>query len=175
MTNKIPLILETINICKRENIVWNKLKEFFKKEGYHHGVYEEQKEIEAQFNIKDNEIKSFIYRVSKQESQLFATTNIINKYPEDSVTDIFILTSHLNSILKNGKIILDPQKSTVTLMNKISLIDCVYDHRFIYEMICRHIEYSKDIDWAFKKLIVEKEEPVFIIDEIIKSKEKSNH
>ena len=172
--NRIIRLIKSSNIDYRILYVWNELKKSFKEQKFDHGVYEDRKEIEAHFNIRENQIKSFWYWVSKQDNQLFATTDILKQYPEESTTDIFILTSHLNSIIKDGKIIVNPETSNVTLLSKISLIDCIYDSMFISYFICRHFEYSKDINWAFKQLIQEHEEPVFIIGELIKSKEKNN-
>ena len=158
----------------RMQYVWKELKKYFSIQKFDHGVYEDRKEIEAHYNINDSEIKSFWYWASKQENELYATTDILNSYPEESTIDIFILASHINSVIKRSKIVIDPEKSIVTLVSKISLFDCLYESQLIQYLVCSHFEYTKDIDWAFKKLILEKEEPVFIINELIKSKEKSN-
>lgn len=177
MLNNLGKVIRLMKYSNNEYrilYVWKELKRSFTNQKLDHGVYEDRKEIEARFNMNENEIKSFWYWLSKQENELYATTDILNIYPEESTTEIFILTSHLNSVLKRSKIIIDPEKSKVTLLSKISFFDCLYDSQLIQYLVCSHFEYAKDINWAFKKLILEKEEPVFIIDELIKSKEKSN-
>jgi hypothetical protein len=41
-----------------------------------------------------------------------------------------------------------------------------------YELMNRHYDTSKDIYWAFQKLVVDSEEPALIIADLLKSREE---
>jgi hypothetical protein len=95
---------------------------------------------------------------------------ILENYPVELTTQLFILASHFNNLLNSGVVVVNVDKRSIEYHLKTDiLIPTMYSGE-IHEIIIRHFNISKDIFWAFNELIYKNEEPALIIADLLRSK-----
>ena len=156
----------------REAVVWQDLKKLHSDLDWKAGVYEKAKLIETGFELGEDRSARFHYFID--EEALHFRVKVIENYPVEIATDLFILATHFNNLLKNGRVIIDPKNQTVEYHLKCEiLIPYLYPGE-IFNLILRHHSISKDINRAFNRLINEGEIPAIIIADLLNEKEDSD-
>jgi hypothetical protein len=160
ITNGLYLDLQQQKAC-----VWDKLIRLHADNHWRHGVYEQEKYIESTFQIAEN--TDAFYRYILAEEDVHFESCILHSFPQEITTDLFVLAAHFNNLLTFGKVVVDVNRQIVlfTHQNEASFY-AVYPVKIEYHL-SRHYHISKDIYWAFQKLLTEQEEPAFIIAELI--------
>ena len=162
----------SISYKKQEELVWKDLKNLHAKENWESGVYENEKLIETRFTIAKEKATTFQYAI--YESQFRCNAKVLDTFSSDLTTDVFILASHFNNIMKNGKVIVYVDNQTVQFHLKNNVLIHLLHPGEIYAQIWRHHDFVKDLYWAFHQLIETNEPPAIIIADFLKKKEEES-
>ena len=100
--------------------------------------------------------------------------NILEDYPIELTTDLFILAAHFNNLLNNGVVIVNVQSRYVEYHQKRDLLIPLIYTSETYGQLMRHYNTSKDIYAAFQRLIIEQEAPAIIIADLLKENEAND-
>lgn len=154
--------------CKER--VWNALNRLHKVANWRCGVFETEQYIDTYFHIEDN--RDAIYRYRIDQGELHFNVVILFSFPVEVTTDLFVLAAHFNNLVTLGKVVVDVNKQNVifSYQNDLSLY-AVFPDR-IETHISRHFYISRDVNWAFQKYLLDREEPVMIISELLNRKDK---
>jgi len=177
----IKQLLHYIRVCyhlarpheKLQDVVWRNLKKYHIGENLHSGFFENEKFIESEFKITDDHKARFYYGVYKDI--FYCRCKIIQDYDPELSTEIFVMAAHFNNLLRVGKVRIDPTERTVDYVLDSSLVEFVIYPGEIPQTTITHYRTTKDVYWAFQKLIQEREEPAIIIADLLRLKEESNN
>ena len=154
---------------KQESLVWQDLKELHVKAEWRTGIYEADKYLETVFSIADETPGVYQYWIT--ENELHFLVKVLDGFSPEMATDVFVLASHFNNLLKLGVVEVNVNSSSVSYrIKKDILVPLIYKDE-IHNQLMIHYNTSKDVYWAFQKLIEENEEPALIIADLLKSRE----
>lgn len=151
---------------KQEFLVWNDLKKLQQKAGWKSGIYEKEKTIETYFKIGNDNVGTFDYTL--HDGYLYFSIKVLEDFPTELTTDIFVFAAHLNNHLSYGVVIIDIGERNVEYQKKRELLLPLLDPRDLYNQLIQHYEASKDIYLAFKRLVEEQEAPAIIMADLLK-------
>ena len=139
---------------KQEKFVWDELIQLHKVNSWRHGVYETEKYVESTFTLAEN--KDGFYRYLLHDKELHFDVNVTQAFPVEMTTDLFVLAAHFNNLLTFGKVIVDVNRNNVVFNfnNELKLYS-VFPEKIELDL-SRHYQISKDVYWAFQKLILKK-------------------
>jgi len=162
------------NIEDRCDLLWINLKEYFTASGSKHETFESDKYIEAFYSIDDNNriFKRFHIHVDK-ENDLFKSIVFISEgYDDEKSRQVLILAAHFNSLMRRGVVRVNTNLCTVSMeFGENILLPFMFSGR-IHSMIGSHYEMSIDVVWAFNRLFLFDEDPVYIIVDLQKKIDK---
>jgi hypothetical protein len=169
--NKIKFYLQRIyrlalSFKKQKELVWKELKKLHADADWKHGVYEKEKYIETIFELGKEQGGAFYYMI--YDGCFHCRVKIIEDYPTELTTDLFILAAHFNNLLNNGVVIVNVQNHYVEYHEKRDLLMPLLYTGETYGQLMRHYNTSKDIYSAFQRLIIEQENPVIIIADLLR-------
>ena len=169
--NKIKFYLQriyrlTLNFKKQEELVWEELKKLHADAEWKHGVYERDKYIETVFEISKEQGGIFYYTI--YDGCFHCRFKILEDYPTELTTDLFILAAHFNNLLNNGVVIVNVNGHYVEYHQKRDLLIPLLYNSEIHGQLNRHYKTSKDIYSAFQRLVIEQEAPAIIIADLLK-------
>ena len=100
LINRIKLFIKQVyrlsrNHKKHSEIVWLDLKKLHIDAGLKHGVYEKDRYIETMFEIQKGHGAAFYYMV--YENYFHCRVKVLEDFPEELTTDIFVLATHFKS------------------------------------------------------------------------------
>jgi hypothetical protein len=162
----------SLSFQKQENLFWKDLKKLHLDEHWSHSIYDNDKYIVTTFEIGEGQLKSFYYMV--YDAYFHCTITIIEDYPIDRTTDLFVLAAHFNNLLSSGVVIVDVSSNSIVYHQKRDLLIPLLDAGELYTQINRHYTTSKDIFSGFQRLIFNNEEPVMIIADIMSKNQRVN-
>lgn len=150
---------------KQKEIVWDELIRLHRNRNWRFGVFENQNYVESTFQISENTDALYHYLIYDQ--QLHFDVSVIDSFPPEITTDLFVLAAHFNNLLTFGKVVVNVNKNYVhfSFQNELSLYSALPEK--IELDLIRHYQISKDVYWAFQKFVSEREEPVIIISELM--------
>lgn len=161
----------SINHNDYEKVVWESLKKYFSDNKYKFGVYESDKRIEALFTVSEETALNFFYIVSR--GSLRYSAKVLNHYPPELATDIFVMASHFNNVLKDGVVVVYPNELCVEFQMKSDCTLNIIWPIILHDYFVTHCDAAKDMFWAFNKLVEEREEPAIIIADLFRMKESN--
>jgi hypothetical protein len=169
--NKIKFYLQriyrlTLNFKKQEELVWEELKKLHADAEWKYGVYERDKYIETVFEISKEQGGIFYYMI--YDGCFHCRFKILEDYPTELTTDLFILAAHFNNLLNNGVVIVNVNGHYVEYHQKRDLLIPLLYNSEIHGQLNRHYKTSKDIYYAFQRLVIEQEAPAIIIADLLK-------
>ena len=172
--NKIKFYLQriyrlTLSFEKQKELVWKELKILHTDADWNHGVYEKEKYIETIFGIAEEQGATFYYMI--YDGCFHCRVKILEDYPTELITDLFILASHFNNLLNNGVVIVNVNSHYIEYHQKRDLLIPLLYNGEILGQLKRHHNTSKDIYSAFQRLVIEKEAPAIIIADLLKENE----
>ena len=172
--NKLKFYLQriyrlTLSFKKQEEIVWTELKKLHADAEWKSGVYEKEKYIETIFEIGNDQGAIFYYMI--YDDSFHCRVKILDDYPTELTTDLFILATHFNNLLNNGVVIVNVNSHYVEYHQKRDLLIPLLYNSEIHGQSIRHYNTSKDIYLAFERLVIEREAPAIIIADLLKNKE----
>ena len=172
--NKIKFYLQriyrlTLNFKKQEELVWEELKKLHADAEWKYGVYERDKYIETVFEISKEQGGIFYYMI--YDGCFHCRVKILEDYPTELTTDLFILAAHFNNLLNNGVVIVNVNGHYVEYHQKRDLLIPLLYNSEIHGQLNRHYNTSKDIYSAFQRLVIEQEAPAIIIADLLKDNE----
>jgi hypothetical protein len=175
--NKIKFYLQGIyrlalSFKKQEELVWKELKKLHADADWKHGVYEKDKYIETIFELGKEKGGAFYYMI--YDGSFHCRVKILEDYPVELTTDLFILAAHFNNLLNNGVVIVNVQSHYVEYHQKRDLLIPLLYTSETYGQLMRHYNTSKDIYAAFQRLIIEQEAPAIIIADLLKENEAND-
>lgn len=108
--NKVKFYLQQIyrlalSFRKQEELVWKELKSLHTNADWRHGIYEKEKFIETVFELGKDQGTSFYYLI--YDGSYHCRVKILEDYPTELTTDLFILAAHFNNLLNNGVVIVN--------------------------------------------------------------------
>lgn len=159
----------TLSFKKQEEIVWKELKRIHADAEWKFGVYEKEKYIETIFEISNEQGGIFYYMI--YDGSFHCRVKILEDYPTELTTDLFILATHFNNLLNNGVVIVNVNSHYVEYHQKRDLLIPLLYNSEIYFQLIRHYNTSKDIYSAFQRLVIEQEAPAIIIADVLKNNE----
>ena len=161
----------SLNKSKQESLVFKDLEKLHIKEEWRHGVYKNEKYIETTFGIADDKVEHFYYMIDDGYFHCFV--KVLDDFPIELTTEFFILATHFNNLLKNGTVRINANNHCVEYVLKSDLlVPLLYEETILYAQMIRHYETTKDIYWAFQRLINENEAPAIIIADLLKKNEE---
>lgn len=159
------MVRSTYSLERAEQVVWEDLKNYHKNAEWRSGVYESDKLIRTYFEIENGETGEFYYSVN--DKFYYSRARILVEYDTDLTNDIFVLASHFNNLLSHGRVVINPESRIVEYQIKRSvLIPLLYPIE-IEEQLYRHFAASEDVRYGFQRLIKTRENPSFIIAEVL--------
>jgi len=175
--NKIKFYLQRIyrlalSFKKQEELVWKELKKLHADADWKHGVYEKEKYIETIFELGKEQGGAFYYMI--YDGSFHCRVKILEDYPIELTTDLFILAAHFNNLLNNGVVIVNVQSRYVEYHQKRDLLIPLLYTSETYGQLMRHYNTSNDIYAAFQRLIIEQEAPAIIIADLLKKNEAND-
>jgi hypothetical protein len=167
------------NIFRNEDnakgFVWNELISLHRRNNWRYGIFESENYVDTQFSLSENLTVPYRYFLSDEE--LHFNVCVLNSYPQEHTTDLFVLAAHFNNLLNFGKVKIDVNDQTVYFSYQNELELYATSPGKIHEHIGRHFHISKDVYWAFERYLTEGEEPAVIIGELVnnlKSRQENN-
>lgn len=169
--NKIKFYLQriyrlTLSFKKQEAIVWKELKKLHTDAEWKAGVYEKEKYIETIFEISNEQGAVFYYMI--YHGSFHCRVKILENYPTELTTDLFILAAHFNNLLNSGVVIVNVNLKYVEYHQQRDLLIPLLYNSEIHGQLTRHYNTSKDIYSAFQRLVIEQEAPAIIIADLLK-------
>jgi hypothetical protein len=163
------------NLCRDHkrfiNIVWERLKKYHLDGNFNSGFYEADKRVESYFKMSENVVLRFFYEVA--EGKLKCRGRVLETFDSELTTELFVLATHFNNLLRKGKIIVDPDNLYVDLLLETDLAMIIIYPGELYREIENHFKFTKDVHWAFSQLVEEGEEPAIIIADLLKKNGES--
>jgi hypothetical protein len=159
----------SLNPKKQETLVWEDLNKLHSDAEWRYGVFEADKYLETVFSIADEIPGHYQYMVFEREFHCLVT--VLGGFNPDLTTNVFLLAQHFNNLLKAGVVEVDVNSSTVLYRVKRELLIPLLFNGEIYDQLMIHYNTSKDIYGAYKKLIVDNEEPALIIADLMRNRE----
>lgn len=164
--NRLRII--TTDRRKQPDIFWKQLVAFFKNKQWKYGVFENERYIEATFNISEEFSVNFIYTISDTQFRCFVKLN--DDFPTDLIPDMFILASHFNNIFNLGRIVVNPSSHFVIYEIRTDILPLLLYPEDIEYLITLHYTSAKDVFKSFQKLFIENEPPALIIADLLKER-----
>jgi hypothetical protein len=164
------------NIPNRADDVWESLKKYHKENGINYGTYEKEKYIETSFSLDDDNkiVKRYHYFIDEKNDFLKSIIYISEGFDSAKSKDILILASHFNSLMSKGLIRVNTEKGTISMEYRISLIVPYFSEAEIHFQCLEHFNHSRDIVWAFNRLLISDEDPVFIMVDLMRKLEEKD-
>ena len=156
----------SLNHKKKEEIFWKDLKKLHADVEWPSGVYEKEKYIETAFGIGDDRAEFFYYMV--YDGYFHCRVKVLDAYPVELTTELFILAAHFNNIMNYGVVVVNVDSGFVEYHLKNNLLLPLLYHGEIYNQIITHYDISKEIYFAFQRLVVEGEAPAIIIADLLR-------
>ena len=165
------------SVHNRVSEVWLALKRYYEQSGCNYGTYESMKFIETTYAINEKHqiYKKFQYHVDEKTDLLKSLVWISEGFDSDKVKNILILSSHLNTLMNAGLVRVDTKNCTISMEMGISLLVPYLYKDEIHSLCVKHFNLSKDIVWAFNRLLLFDEDPVFIIVDLMKKVDKQQN
>jgi hypothetical protein len=156
----------TVSFKNQEEIVWRELKKLHYAAEWKSGIYEKEKYIETVFEISQERGAHFYYMI--YDEYFHCRVKILQDFPNELTTDLFILAAHFNNLLNNGVVIVNVNSRYVEYHLKRDLLVPLLYSSEIYVQLMRHFSTSKDIFVAFQRLVIEQEAPAIIIADLLR-------
>jgi hypothetical protein len=160
----------TLSPKKQQDVVWNDLIKLHKEANWKSGVFEKDKYIETTFTFKKGKYGTFYYMI--YDGFFHCKVKILETFPLELTTDLFVLAAHFNNLLNEGVVIVNTESQYVEFyLKKDLLINLLYSGE-LYNQLIKHYDISKDIYAAYQRLIIEQEAPAIIIADLLREKEE---
>lgn len=169
LKSQIPPLPQSYQEIIEKNI-WSKLLNFHESKGLKYGAYETDKYVELIMPIEDNNPRFYFQMI--QGNCLYFKVSIIENFPVEVTTDLFILTTHFNNALNFGTLLVNSNNREViySLKNELDFYSTFPEK--IERDISNHYTVSLDIYWAFNKYLNEREDPAFIFADFMEMIDK---
>ena len=154
----------TYNQKKQEQFVWEELKKLFDESKLDAYIDNELKFLSSKFKIGNGFVLVY-YNI--RNGYFSCDVDIIENYPEEDTTELFILTTHFNNFLKHGIILVNVHEQNVTYRLKKEIIMPLLRPEIIHKWVRVHLYTLRDLQSYYLKLIQEKESPALIIADAI--------
>lgn len=165
--------LLALSFNKQEEAVWKELKKLHTDAEWKSGIYEKEKYIETFFEISKGEISSYYYMI--YDLCYHCRVKILDNFPPELTSELFILAAHFNNILTSGVVIVNVKNQYVEYREKRDLLIPLLYSSEIHGQLLRHYNTSKDIYGAFQRLVIEQEAPAIIIADLLKEDKNSEN
>ena len=160
----------SLHYSKFEEIVWRHLKKYHASENFHSGIYENEKRILTVFTLKEGVDIHFHYRVVGGRLQY--RSRAVDYFDPELTTDMFVLATHFNNLLRAGKVLVDPEHNYVDFLMESDYTTLILYPGEIGVDAGVHFRTTYDVHWAFHKLMTDREEPAIIIADLMRQKDE---
>lgn len=155
---------------KWADVVWKELVELHKEAGWQSGYFDHERYVETRFLVDEGDtMKSFYYFVDDQEYR--CRVKILDNYPVDCTTDLFILATHFNNLLNFGCVRVNTQAGFVEYCLNVDLQLVYLDKYVMHHAMIKHHDVTRQVYWAFQRLLNSEDDPALIIADVLKLSE----
>ena len=159
-----------LDVKNQEIELWEKLKAFLEFKKYRFGAFEREKTCEVQLEIIESYFKTYYYSID--ENELHLRVQLVEEYPVEQATDIFVLASHLNNILRVGKVKINVKYNYVEYHISKNNLLFLLDEKELVAFISSHYSVSQTLFFAYYQLINQGIPPVEIISDLLNSNDE---
>ena len=159
-----------LDVKNQEIELWEKLKAFLEFKKYRFGAFEREKTCEVQLEIIESYFKTNYYSID--ENELHLRVQLVEEYPVEQATDIFVLASHLNNILRVGKVKINVKYNYVEYHISKNNLLFLLDEKQLVAFISSHYSVSQTLFFAYYQLINQGIPPVEIISDLLNSNDE---
>jgi hypothetical protein len=163
----------SLDINKQEDLMWADLKKTLALLNLKSGNYEKEKYAVIEFSISADQRAIFHYVI--YDGYYTCRVKILEDFTPELTTDIFVLASHFNNLMRLGLVSVDVESQFVEYYIKRDLLVPLIFNGEIHDQMVRHLETSKLIFSGFQRLVIENEAPAIIIADLIKESEESKN
>jgi hypothetical protein len=160
----------SVNFKKHEDVVWNDLKNLVKHADWRAGVFEKEKCIELSFEIGENMGGHYVYFV--HNNTYSCRVKVATDFPPEQAEAVFILASHFNNLLNHGMVYVNPEGRYISYVLECNLLIPLLYPGELHTYLLLHYNTSKNVYWAFQRLLNEDEAPAIIIADLLKKNEE---
>lgn len=158
---------------KWSSLVWHDLKKMHLDSKWDSGIHERTKTIQTPFSINSEMSVYYFYQVD--EDYFICRVKLLEDYDVSMSSEIFILASHVNNILRKGKVRVNLGQQFVEYIVQLPLlVPLLYFGEVNNEMVA-HYNTSKDLIAAFQRLVFEGESPAIIVADLLKENKTSKN
>lgn len=155
---------------KWSDVVWKDLVNLHKEAGWQSGHFDNDRFVETRFLVDEGDtMKSFYYFVDNLEYK--CRVKILENYPVDCTTDLFILATHFNNLLNFGCVRVNTELGFVEYSLNTDLQLVYMDKNLMHFAMIKHHDVSRQVYWAFQRLLNSDDEPALIIADVLKMSE----
>ncbi|MFM7104745.1 MAG: hypothetical protein ACKOW8_04425 [Flavobacteriales bacterium] len=151
--------------------VWNDLKRLHIEADWAHGIYERERQIETGFEVENKNLR-FYYAVD--ETFFYCRVKVLEDYPMDLTSDLFILAAHFNNSLRLGSVKINVNVGYVEYYLQRDLMLPLLYKGEIHSNINFHYAITKDVYSAFQRLVIEREAPAIIFADLLRKNESGS-
>ncbi len=152
-----------------EQVFWSDLKKYHAEANFNSGIFEKEKTIESIFGIGEDRSETYYHQV--YDGNFHCRVKVLHSFAPELTTDIFILASHFNNLLNTGIVAVNVDSQYVEYHVKRDILVPFLYNAEIHTQVNRHYYTSKDVYYAFTRLVKEQESPAIIIADLLRNKE----
>lgn len=160
----------SVSFKKQEELVWKDIKKIHQESEWRFGIYERERYVETAFSITDDYHEKYYYMLHDNHYQ--CRVRFMHQFPSDLTTDMFVLATHFNNVLKNGVVVVNPTDQYVEYQQRLNILVPLLYSGEIHSLLIDHYNTSRDIYTAFQRLVLEGEAPAIIIADLLNSFKK---
>jgi hypothetical protein len=106
------------------------------------------------------------------ENYFHCRVKVLEDFPEELTTDVFVLATHFNNLLNHGVVTVNVDDRFVAYhIKQHQLISLLHSAEMLQQMNL-HQDTAFDIFKAFQRLVCEQEAPAIIIADLLKQHQK---
>ena len=129
--------------------------------------------VETRFEISEGLYQNYLYNVSNEGMK--SSVCIVANFDNELASELFILASHFNNILFDGKVVIHENENFVQYKMVTDLMTPLLNPEELEKQISIHYQISLDVYHSFQRLLIEQEAPAIIIADLIASRNKDNN
>jgi len=168
-TFALKRIYRLFRLKNKHEIVWKDLIKLHKQSGWHFTHHENDKVIVT--SIHDNDTTLEIYFMIEGEKLLFFTY-LLPEFDIERTNDVMILSSHLNSLMRDGVVCVNLHHNDLRYTHTGDLLRYLLYPEEIYQDLTMHFILAKEGFISFKSMLNTGDDPVFIVADLMKRVER---
>ncbi|MFM7823701.1 MAG: hypothetical protein ACKPB3_07995 [Bacteroidota bacterium] len=148
--------------------VWKQLVGYLDSNNFEYERNDKKHRLQIGFTV--NETLTHNLRFDFEGPFLRIHSLIFNYVEEEQATDVMILASHINSILKYGKMTTNTSEGFVQLTNELSYTDVIWNPGSLDYFMRMQASMFEECNRAFQQMVDSHEDPIFIVAQLLENR-----